>query len=80
MPVTVESKIYSDDLKWYNKISVQDDIHVLSIALAKIEEWAAMWQMPFSLNKSSLMLFSSSYEYVSGDNLKLNDYILESTR
>ena len=80
LPVTVESKIYADDLKYYKKISVEDDIHVLSIALAKIEEWAAMWQMPFSLNKSSLMLFSSSYEYVSGDNLKLNDYILEATR
>jgi hypothetical protein len=80
LPPSVKSKIFADDFKCYSKISSIVDIDITSEALNRITDWAEAWQMPFSMNKSTLMLFSHSVDLISGENLKLNNCVLESTR
>jgi hypothetical protein len=46
-------------------------------ALVKINNWSILWQLPFSLNKSAMLLFSGNLDLVPGKNLALNDFMLE---
>ena len=53
-----------------------NDLDIFFESLVNIEKWAERWQLPLSIEKSSIMLFSQSLHLVSGSNLKLGHQVL----
>ena len=52
------------------------DLDTFSDTLSCVEHWAEKWQLPVSIEKSSLLLFSQSWILLSGSNLRLGHQVL----
>jgi len=63
----IESKLnkFADDCKLMNKVNNNEDFQKLQGDLDKLYNWSVKWQMPFNINKCSVMHFGNKNNNIS---------------